>query len=55
MQRQLTLWPETEAPRQEMSIWDDLDPVTQKMVITLLSRLMTRAVCPNPQEVDHER
>jgi hypothetical protein len=54
VQRQLTLWPEAEDHRQEINIWNNLDPVTKKMVITLLSRLITKAVCPSPQEVDHE-
>lgn len=57
MERQLILWPETEDPCQELNIWDDLDPTTQQMVITLLSRLIAKVVCQNPktqEEVNHE-
>lgn len=54
MQNQLPLWPEEENS-QELNIWDSLDPTTQKMIITLLSRLITQAASPKPQEVSHER
>lgn len=44
MQRQLTLWPET-----EKNIWEYLDPETQKRVIALLSRLIEKAVRPKDE------
>lgn len=44
MQRQLTLWPET-----EKNIWEYLDPETQKKVIALLSRLIEKTVRPHDE------
>ncbi|MFP3870521.1 MAG: hypothetical protein ACLFVT_06540 [Syntrophobacteria bacterium] len=59
MPRQLTLWSEAERPPQELEIWEDLDPETQRTVIATLSRLIRKAVCPkNPRETQedtHER
>jgi hypothetical protein len=50
VQRQLTLWPET-----EKNIWEHLDPETKKAVIAMLSRLIGKAVRPNTREENHER
>ncbi|MGD0238142.1 MAG: hypothetical protein ABSC55_26875 [Syntrophorhabdales bacterium] len=44
MQRQLTLWPET-----EKNIWEYLDPETQKKVIALLSGLIEKTVRPHDE------
>jgi hypothetical protein len=50
VQRQLPLWPEEE----HLNIWEGLDSENQKMVITILSRLIGKAVRPEPQEENHE-
>jgi len=50
VQRQLPLWPEEE----QLNIWEGLDSETQKMVITILSRLIGKAVRPESQEENHE-
>jgi hypothetical protein len=55
VQRQLALWPEAERPPQELNFWEDLDPQTQTMIIATLSRLISKAVYPKPQEDNHER
>ena len=55
MPRQLTLWPEAERPPQELILWQQLDPHTQRMIIALLSRLISKAVYPKTQEDNHER
>ncbi len=55
MPRQLTLWPEAERPPQELTLWEELDPNTQKMIIAMLSRLISKAVYPKTQEDNHER
>jgi hypothetical protein len=49
VQRQLPLWPEAERPPQELNLWEDLDPETQRKVIALLSRLIEKAVCPKDE------
>jgi hypothetical protein len=53
--RQLALWPEAERPLQELNIWKNLDPEMQAMVISILSRLIRKAVSPKTQEDNHER
>jgi hypothetical protein len=55
VQRQLALWPEEETPPQELNLWEDLDPETQRMIIATLSRLISKAVYPKNQEDNHER
>ncbi len=55
MLRQLALWPEAERPPQALSLWEDLDPEIQAMVIAILSRLIRKAVSPKTQEDNHER
>lgn len=55
MQRQLALWPEAERPPQKLNIWENLDPETQRMIIAILSRLISKAVYPKTQEDNHER
>ena len=55
MQRQLALWPEAERPPQELTLWEELDPNTQTMIIAILSRLISKAVSPKTQEDHHER
>jgi hypothetical protein len=58
MYRQMTLWPEPEAPETKTEIWRKLDPNTQKMLIITLSRVIQKAICPKTlvdnQEVNHE-
>jgi hypothetical protein len=53
--RQLALWPEAERPPQELTLWEELDPDTQRMIIAILARLINKAVCPKTQEDNHER
>jgi len=53
--RQLALWPETERPPQELTLWEELEPNTQRIIIALLSRLISKAVYPKTQEDNHER
>ena len=56
MQRQLALWPEEETLLQKLSLWEKLDPEMQRMVITILSRIIRKAVYPKTQEdSNHER
>lgn len=57
MQRQLPLWPEAERPPQELNIWEDLDPETQRKIIAMLSRLIEKAVCPKDenQKMSHKK
>ena len=58
MYRQMTLWPEPEAPETKTEIWRKLDPNTQKMLITTLARVIHKAICPKTlvdnKEVNHE-
>ena len=51
MQQQLPLWPEEE----HLNIWESFDSETQRMVIDILSRLIGKAVRPEPREENHER
>jgi hypothetical protein len=51
MQQQLPLWPEEE----QLNIWEGFDFETQRMVIDILSRLIGKAVRPEPREENHER
>jgi hypothetical protein len=51
VQQQLPLWPEEE----QLNIWEGLDYETQRMVIAILSRLIGKAVRPEPREENHER
>ena len=51
MQQQMPLWPEEE----QLNIWESLDSETQRMVIAILSRLIGKAVRPEPGEENHER
>jgi hypothetical protein len=59
MQRQLALWSEAERPPQVLEIWEDLDLETQRTLIATLSKLISKAVCPQnlheSQEDNHER
>ncbi len=55
MTRQLALWPEAERPPQELTLWEELAPNTQSMIIAILSRLISKAIYPKTQEDDHER
>ena len=55
MLRQLALWPEAERPPQELTLWEQLDPNTQRIIIAILSRLISKAVSPTMQEDNHER
>lgn len=55
MPRQLALWPEAERPPQELTLWEKLDPNTQRMIIAILARLISKAVYPKTQEDNHER
>jgi hypothetical protein len=51
MQQQLPLWPE----EKQLNIWETFDSETQRMVIDILSRLIGKAVRPEPREENHER
>jgi len=55
MQDQLCLWSDAESPCQKPRIWEDLAPETQRTVIVLLSKLISRAVSPTPREANNER
>lgn len=58
MHRQMTIWPETQLPAPETEIWQNLDPDTQKTLITTLARLINKAHCPetlaDAKETNHE-
>ena len=54
MQDQLCLWPKDGQPYQKPSIWEDLSPETQRTVISMLAKLISRAACPCPEEENHE-
>ena len=54
MPHQLALWPEAERPLQELTLWEELDPNTQRMIIAILSRVIRKAVHPKTQEDNHE-
>jgi hypothetical protein len=51
MQQKLPLWPE----EQQLNIWESFDSETQRIVIDMLSRLIGKAVRPEPREENHER
>jgi len=51
MQQQLPLWPKED----QLNIWESFDSETQRTVIDILSRLIGKAVRPEPQEENHER
>ncbi len=59
MQKQLTLWPEPEEPKQTQTIWKTLSHQQQKEVITSLSHLISKNVCPQntnqTKEKNHEQ
>jgi hypothetical protein len=55
VQRQLALWPEAERSPQKLTLWEKLNPNTQRMIIALLSRLISQTVYPKTQEDNHER
>ena len=55
MPRQLPLWSEAERPPQKLTVWEELDPNTQRMIIAMLARLISKAVYPKTQEDNHER
>ena len=55
MLRQLALWPEVEKPPQELTHWEELDPNIQRMIVAILSRLISKAVYLKTQEDNHER
>jgi len=58
MQRQMTLWSEPQEQSLETEAWEKFHPETQKLLITILARLIAKALCPeslaDPQEVNHE-
>jgi hypothetical protein len=58
MHRQMILWPEPQKPALETEIWQKLHPQTQRVFVTILARLIAKALCPknlaDPQEVNHE-
>jgi hypothetical protein len=58
MHRQMTLWPEPQQPDLETQIWHKFHPDTQRLLITTLARLITKAIhtenIPDPQEVNRE-
>jgi hypothetical protein len=51
VQQQLPLWPKED----QLNIWESFDSETQRMVIDILSRLIGKAVRPEPREENHER
>jgi hypothetical protein len=51
VQQQMPLWLEEE----QLNIWESLDSETQRMAIAILSRLIGKAVRPEPGEENHER
>jgi len=57
--RQFALWPEAQAPDQETKIWQQLDPETKRIILSALSRLISKAVRPESlretKETNHER
>jgi hypothetical protein len=57
--RQMTLWPETQLPDPVTETWQNLNPDTQRALITTLARLIAKACRPesltDSQEVNHER
>lgn len=57
--QQLALWPEALQKAQEPDIWEGLEQKTQTIVVTILARLISKAVCPEnlpeTQEQSHER
>ena len=59
MYRQMALWPEPELPENKPGIWQKLDPNAKKMLITMLARVIHKAICPknlvDGQEVNHEQ
>ena len=59
MYRQLSLWSEAQDPGQEVKVWQELDPETKIVIIAVLSRLISKAVCPenlpDTKEATHER
>lgn len=58
MHRQLTLWPEPQIPEPETEIWQKLDPKTQKTLVTILARIIHKALWPeilvDDQEANHD-
>jgi hypothetical protein len=56
VQRQLALWLEAEKPSQGLAIWQSLDPQARSVVITALSRVISKAVCPkNPRQTQEDK
>jgi hypothetical protein len=57
--RQLALWPGAQDPAQETEIWQEFDLETKRVIISTLSRLISKAVCPEnltqTKETNHER
>ena len=53
MEDQLSLWPEKESP--EPDIWENLTPETKSAVITVLSKLISKAASLSIKENNHER
>jgi hypothetical protein len=53
MEDQLSLWPEQKSP--EPDIWENLTPETKNAVITVLSKLISKAASPITEENSHER
>ena len=52
MPQQLCLWPETPNSCQKTIAWQDLAPEAQQQVITLLAKLLSKAV--THREDNHE-
>ena len=58
MTHQLDFWPATEKAPYAQKYWDTLSMEDQAERVTLLARLIAKAVCPelcaNSEEEDHE-
>jgi hypothetical protein len=54
----MTLWSEPQKQALETEAWEKFHPEAQKLLITILARLIAKALCPeslaDPQEVNHE-
>lgn len=45
MQKQMEFWPDPEELQQNQNIWENLNHLQQKKIITALSRLVNKYVC----------
>lgn len=50
MQDQLCLWPKDGKPNQKPKSWNNLSPETQRTVSSVLTKPISRATCPRPEE-----